>query len=447
MRKFRAFFLALAIGLSAPALAKDGYSILQGSTSDSETHITVMARTDENVRFQARINGQSSLMIPVEEKRFDYPESDYSIHRLKIAGLRPGIPYILEVIDSTGRVADRRGFKALDSHKLDGRVAVGSCMIRQMHNPFLWNNLERPENRPDVLLILGDIVYLDRAHLLWPHQPTTGLEIWQEYVKARLKENLYFWDELVPTFTVWDDHDAGGDNVDYSFPLRTEAWDIYNTFNPNAEIPGVIDFGPGMSRTFQLFGKNFVMLDGRSFREMSPFSPLFGQEQERFLFRSLKPGPNFILSGSQFYGGPIQKDSLEYNWPDIAKKWTRVLREHAEWKKATLAFVSGDVHFSEVQDLEPELFGYWTVEITASNIHSFGFPGHYKLKPNNPRRRAVTGTHNIVLLEFNQESNAFSFVTRAMGWRGNDLFKTVVSIAGPQPTREMGCEKLLQAAQ
>jgi DNA-binding phage protein len=36
-----------------------------------------------------------------------------------------------------------------------------------------------------------------------------------------------------------------------------------------------------------------------------------------------------------------------------------------------------------------------------------------------------------VLLEFSAEDKGFGFVARSMGWRGNDLFKTVVSIGTP----------------
>lgn len=448
MGKIWLFVLALCAALSTPVYARKSYSILQGSTSASETFITVVAAKNESLTFQARLEDSSSSPLPIDVKRTGYDGSDHVVYRLKISSLQIHTPYKLEVLNSAGEVLDQRNFKALDPNKRDGRVAVGSCMLRQMHNPFLWNNLAKPENRPDLMIILGDAVYLDRANLFWARNPDNGQKIWNEWIKARLKENFYYWENLVPTLSVWDDHDAGGDNVEYDYPLFHETRRIYDTFMANDPIPGSIDAGPGLSRTFKLFGKNFILLDARTFRDESPSNPLFGPDQQRFLLRSMKPGPNIILSGTQFFGGPIKKDSLEHNWPDFAAEWTAVMRDHAQWKGATLAFVSGDVHFSEVQDLEPELFGYWTVEITSSNIHSFGFPGHYKLKPKNPRRREVTGTHNIVLLEFTGQGNGFGFVTRAMGWRGNNLFKTVVSIGGLQAeTKDKNCEKVLQAAE
>lgn len=446
MNKLAFLFMAGGLSVSIPALA--AYSIIQGSTSESETWITMVAPAAEKLRIQAGAESDPVSALPIEVKRVEYPGSQHVVYRIKIVGLSPQTPYVLEVLDDRGRVADRRAFKALDPKQANGRVAVGSCMLRQLHNPYLWSNLAREENRPDLLIILGDLVYLDRAKLLRGRPPQNGLEAWEEFVRSRNAEGLYFWENLVPTLSVWDDHDAGGDGVDSSFELLREIRYVYDTFTANDPVPGFIDAGPGMARSFQLFGKNWILMDSRTFREDSPSNPLFGHDQNKWMLRNLKSGPNFILSGTQFYGAPIRKDSLEYNWPEFAIEWTKELREHAEWKRATLAFVSGDVHFSEVQELEPELFGYWSVEITASNIHSFGFPGHHYLKPNNPRRRVATGTHNMVLLEFTDQGNGFGFLTRALGWRGNDLFRTVVSIGGLQPSitvaQESGCEKLLQ---
>lgn len=443
MRILTVLFCLLGLGLGLPAAA--ALSILQGSTSASETWITVVAPADQKLRIVAGIGDDPALQLPLSVRRVSYPGSDHVVYRVKISGLKPRTDYVLDVYGADDRLTDRRKFKALDPQQNEGRVAVGSCMLRQLHNPYLWNNLARPENRPDLLIILGDLVYLDRPTLWRSRPPQNGLEAWEEFVKARTTENLYYWENLVPTLTVWDDHDAGGDNVDSSFRLLEEIRSIYNTFTANDKLSATWEFGPGMARSFHLFGKNWILMDSRSFREASPLNPLFGVEQNEFLLKALKPGANFILSGTQFYGAPIRKDSLEYNWPEFAVDWTHKLRQVAERKGATLAFVSGDVHFSEVQELEPELFGYWTVEITSSNIHSFGLPGHHYLKPNNPRRRVATGTHNIVLMEFTGEGNGFGFVTRAMGWRGNDLFKTVVSIAGPgtEKLTLQPCESLL----
>ncbi len=433
----------IAIFFVSAAWAEGPYSILQGSTSENVTHFTVVAKADEELIFYARLDQIPTSYLPVQQKKFTFPGSEWAVHRIKVSGLNTQDAYVLDVMTSNHELMDRRHFRALDTTRAEARVAVGSCMARHMHNPYLWRNLSRPENRPDLLLLIGDTVYLDRPQI-WPARPPeTGLDVWTEFVNTRNTVELYFWSHLVPTISIWDDHDSGGDNSDMFTPILPTSREIFDVFFANEAIEGFLEHGPGLAKRFKVFGKNFIMLDGRSFRGGTPLNPLFGVEQNQFLLDSLQPGANFVISGSQFFGGPIQKDSLEANWPEFTLRWVEELRHAADDKNATLAFISGDVHFSEVQDLEPELFGYRTVEITSSNLHSFGFPGHYYLKPDNPRRRVVTGTHNVVLMEF--DSYDFHFTVRSMGWRGNDLFHTVVSVERPEFKFSQGrCEDILK---
>jgi alkaline phosphatase D len=97
-------------------------------------------------------------------------------------------------------------------------------------------------------------------------------------------------------------------------------------------------------------------------------------------------------------------------------------------KGARFAFLSGDIHFSEVQRLEPRILGYETVEITSSSAHSMTFPGRHLIRARNPRQEAVTSTHNVVLLDFNESERPFDFTARSVGWRGQKLFNYDISI-------------------
>ncbi len=423
----------LIVTVYPEAQARSEFSILQGSTSETTTHFTVVVRRNESLQFT--VNSDSKILAPAHIEKRDHNGSPWSVVRLRFEGLKAKQLYRLQIRDQRQILLDERIFETLPADLVQGRVALISCMVRQLHNPFMWRALENPKNRPDLLLITGDSVYLDRSRLLRAARPRNTTEAWEEFARTRNRLEIFFWKRLVPVISVWDDHDAGGDGVDGHWQMMPEIRKIYKTFFANDEIKGSFEQGPGLASHFNLFGKNFIMLDGRSFRELDAQSPLFGREQESWLQGRLRPGSNFLVSGSQFYGGFIKKDSLEYNWPQAAVDFTHRLRESANRIEAQLAFISGDIHFSEVQDLEPNLFGYWTVEITSSSAHSFAFPGHYILKPTNPRRRKVTGTHNVMLLELN--SPAFSFHVRSLGWRGNTLFSTDVAV-GSSP-----CEAVL----
>jgi len=425
-------FIAISCFLQSPAFAQTKYSILQGSTSETVTHFNVVAPASEPLRFEVISNNESQPRSTAKIERVTHPGSEWVVYRMRFEGLKHGDRYILRTLDSSNRVTDQRGFKTLRTHSGAGRIALVSCMMRQLHNPFMWNALAKPENRPDLLLLLGDAVYLDRSRLFFKKLPENSLEVWEDFVKSRNRLNLYYWQNLVPILSVWDDHDSGGDNVSAkSYQMMNQVRVVYDTFFANEEIEGTLKRGPGLAKQFEAFGKNFVILDGRSFRELDDENPLFGQEQEDWLVENIRPGGNLIASGTQFYGGSLRKDSLEFHWPEAAVRFTKRLRTEGERLNASFVFASGDVHFSEVQKLEPELFGYETLEITSSSAHSFAFPGHYLFKPENPRRVVATGTHNVVLMEMDSSVLALDFKVRALSWRGKTLFSENVSVGGP----------------
>ena len=145
----------------------------------------------------------------------------------------------------------------------------------------------------------------------------------------------------------------------------------------------------------------------------------------------LESGGNMLLSGSQFFGRYIAKDSFDHNWPEEAAQFYQRLKASGAEAGATLLFGSGDIHFSELQRIAAEKFGYATYEITSSSAHSSAFPGHYLLKGHNPQRFQVTGTHNVILLEMTPpigpavaDTAAWRLHVRALGWRGGDLFSS-----------------------
>jgi hypothetical protein len=430
---------ALSIFLSAGASAQEKYSILQGSTSDSVTHFTIVAPAADQLKFEAISNNQRVPVFPSKMERVPHTDSDWVVYRLKFEGLRSTDRYVLRSLDQDNHVVDQRNFKTLVTKSGAGRIALVSCMLSQFHNPFMWNNLAKPNNRPDLMLFLGDAVYLDRDRLLIPKLPKSTLEVWNDFVRSRNKLNVYFWKDLVPVVSIWDDHDSGGDNIDARFPLMHNIRKVYDIFFANEAIPGTLELGPGLSKQFEAFGKNIIMLDGRSYRELDPESPLFGKEQEDWMIGKIKSGANLIISGSQFFGGSLKKDSLESNWPEHYKRFTERLRIEGERRNASYVFASGDIHFSEIQHIEEEIFGYPSVELTSSSAHSMIVPGYHRmlqLISRNPRQSSAVSTHNVLLMELDSAVHTFDFQVRALTWRGRMPFVEQISIGGP-------CEKVL----
>lgn len=392
-----------------------------------------MAPRFEHLNFE--VTSPFRSISPTQEQRIQQSGSDWVVYRMRFEGLNPTETYLLNIReDRSHDIQDQRQFTTI-STKSSGRVALLSCMLRQFHNPFMWNSLSKPENRPDLMLFIGDSVYLDRSRLLFKKNPTSALQVWEDFVRARNKLNVYFWSRLVPIVSVWDDHDAGGDNVDaWSFPFMDQIRGIYETFFANEEIEGLLSKGPALSKRLQIFGQNLIILDGRSFRNMEDAYPLFGKNQERWLFKNIRPGGNLLISGSQFYGGYLKKDSMEFNWPDYAKDFTNRLKEFGALHGSSFAFASGDIHFSQIQHLEADILGYPSVEITSSSVHSMTLPGWHYLYPFNPRESAATSTHNVILLDFNSQD--LKFHVRSVSWRNGTPFEEDIEVKAP-------CERLL----
>ncbi len=427
-------FLSASRGFASTAL-EPKFSIIQGTTSDTITHFNILVREGDEVTINAA-NGDA-IIEPADVQIATYPGSIWQFYRVTFTGLKPNIKYKLEISEGD-EVTDRRNFKTLDFNAPAGRVAIASCMDRTLHNPYMWDTMALDHNRPDLMLFIGDSVYLDREKsILTAELPKDGLEIWNTHANARNTLNVYFWHNLVPIVSVWDDHDAGGNNVTYkTFPLMAESRKIFDTVFSNDEIPGFMVPGPGLSMHFHLYGKNWIMLDNRSFRESEDLSPIWGTPQTTWLLRNIEPGNNMLINGVQFFGKFIQKDSLEFDYPEYAVVLMNEIKTVSDIVGAKVAFVSGDTHFSELQRIEPEQLGYVTYEITSSSAHSFAFPGHYIFKPDNPRRIDVTGTHNIVNLGVSALDRDFKIDVTSIGWRDTVLFHRVVTV-GEEPNQSL----------
>ncbi len=397
-----AILVCFTVFLAVPAAfaVEPYYSILQGSTSQNETHFTVVSRVQDKLTFEIAPEDDREAQKPAS--RLDtYPGSSWGVYHLYAKNLDSKTSYTLRVFDSAGNLADERIFRTLDSAKKNPRVGVGSCMLRQLHNAGLWDTLYSKPNRPDLLLLLGDTNYLDRDNLFWAEPPRSALQAWNSFAYSRNTLNLYFYKELVPTLSIWDDHDAGGDNVTpVNFKLMPEIRKVFDSYFSNDEIPGWVERGPGLAKQLKVFGQNIILTDGRSFRDLEPSSPQFGAEQERWILERLTPGLNFLASATPFFGKYIEKDSYEFNAPNAFFNFIDELKIRSGELQSKIVFLSGDTHFSEIQKIEPDYLGYGTLEITSSSIHSMGMAGHQYLKPFNPRRVTSTGSHNFVLLEF-----------------------------------------------
>ncbi|NQY99365.1 MAG: alkaline phosphatase D family protein [Bdellovibrionales bacterium] len=370
------------------------YAICQGATDSSST--TISALVPNNAEYDVIVTGsQGERIQQVALAVHQRDHSDSKLLQLTITGLQPGRDYQLAIARSDSSYVERRFFQSLNLKSEKVRIALASCMNDHIHSARVWQSMER--QKPDAIFFLGDAVYADHPSL-FDRRTADPRQMWERFVEAWSTLDFYKWPSLKPVFATWDDHDYGSNNSNRKYPHKEYAAEHFKAFY--GQLPDTTSFlkGPGISYELKAFGQQFLFLDGRTFRSEARASEqtFFGREQENWLLQKLSEGsgPAWIVSGSQWFGGYLEKESYEYSHGD-SFEW--MLEQLAEVTR-NISFVSGDVHFSEVMAIEESLLGYPTLEVTASSIHSPTVPGWHRLF-SNPRRLRSTGRHNFLALD------------------------------------------------
>lgn len=393
----------------------DAWPVLQGPTDATSTSLIVMHSAE--TPFEPRIFGPQRESIPFAYvDRWSLPGSSLVSSELFVSGLMPGLEYELELVNGAGEVFDRRSFRALDLSRPDCRFAVVSCMndssLMGGKISTMWESLHREEC--DFIVFLGDTCYSDLGN---DKRDEAGYA--RRYSETRQRLSWFRMPKLTPVFATWDDHDFGLNNADRSFPRADFNRQLFGKFWGSIQSP-VWRKAHGVGSVFEGFGQRFFLMDDRSFRDAPGVSGgrHWGDAQLNWLIAELEKSdqPAWLMNGSQYFGGYLKKESYEYTHPtDFAHLLDRLSRV-----SAPVAFVSGDVHFSEVMAIEEKQLGYPTYEFTSSSVHSFTFPYH-NIRAKNPRRIDTAWQHNFLVFD--------SSASGADGWNirvrcvmeGNDV--------------------------
>lgn len=377
---------AIAKAETAPPAPRSGYSILQGMTDETSAQFTLLLPKDETFEIRAERPGGQALALTSSVVVREF--SDHAIQKIFVDGLTVGEVCRLRVLDGAGNVKDDREFSALDLAPRKVKIGLLSCAMDHLHREDIWRQFYR--QKPEIAFFLGDNVYCDRKTLGQLVEKPDPRLIWERYVATRLKVAFYFQKRLTPVLAIWDDHDFGGNNSMGDFAFKDETRGIFETFFAQEARPALAQ-GPGIARQLSAFGADFFLLDGRSFRDTAA---MLGTDQQAWLGRRLKPGPAWLLNGSMFFGAYGQFESYEGNHGVEFVQVLKLVRDRG----TVAAFVSGDVHFSEVMKIEPAVLGYESFELVSSSIHSFTFPAHHQ-RFHNPRRVAADSSHNFLIFE------------------------------------------------
>lgn len=388
-------------------------AICQHMTNATSAQFTVL--TQGKMPYVYRVLDSQGRHLPVEIWDHEIrASSEFGLDKLFVKNLLPQERYRLRVIDKDrGTILDERFFKPLPlTNKRSLRFALVSCMkdtyFFQRKN--MWNRLF--SHKPEMIFAVGDTVYADSGS-------DSADGIWRRYCESRSRLYHFRQPYLIPTLATWDDHDFGKNNANKNFRLKEASRRIFDMFWGNKEVQG-LRRGYGVSFEFTGFGQRFFFMDDRYFRDDPGVRKALhwgGDQQEHFLERLDESSkPSWIFNGSQFFGHYYRQESLlkDYNanLNDVLKKISKL--------EAPVVFGTGDVHFSEVLEIEQKLLGYKTYEFTSSAMHSMTFPVGQIMR--NDRRVAYSWHHNYLIISSTVTGGSLKTRTESYDRYGRRLF-------------------------
>ncbi len=373
------------------------FSILQGATDETRTQFSVLYQRGQDLNFVA-VGPEGQLTWPDRVEHLQFPGHSKHIAKPYFSGLKLGQEYHLLVANSAEEVLDKRFFKTLDLEQKNLRFTVASCMDETRHEPEIWQDMLA--QNPDFVLFVGDSVYADRNRGSENRVTADPELLWRRFCHARETLEIFNIRYLVPIIATWDDHDFGKNDTGNSYPYINESQNNFYSFfaQDESHCRGLVR-GPGVSSALIFQGQIFFLLDNRSFREKGashdPYGH-WGEEQMRWFYDLCETHPGFlwICNGSQIFPQMLFKESVSKEHPENLKQMVEFLKA----SQRGAAFISGDVHYSEVSQLEDRLLGYTSYEFTSSSIHSKSFPGVPDIIPNK-RRIASTGRRNYLMID------------------------------------------------
>ncbi|MEM1067456.1 MAG: alkaline phosphatase D family protein [Planctomycetota bacterium] len=263
---------------------------------------------------------------------------------LTVDGLEPdrSYKYSVEVDGETSATGSFRTFPNKgDGGKFSVGFGGGAGYVPEWES--MWDNIL--SFQPHAFLMLGDNVYIDK-----PKDVTT-----QHYCYYR-RQSRPEWKRFTSNtaiFSIWDDHDFGTNDCVPGPEIDEPGWkqDVWKVFRQNWANPG---YGmgseqPGCWYDFSIGDVQFIMLDGRYYRDLRGGSML-GPVQKKWLLETLNDSTatfKVITSPVPFTAG-IKKGSRD-PWDGFPEEREEIF-QHIERNKIEGVFlVAADRHRTDLR--------------------------------------------------------------------------------------------------
>jgi len=252
------------------------------------------------------------------------------------------------------------------------RVAFGGGAGFVPQHEYAWNTIA--EQRPDILMLLGDNTYSDA-----PEMPEM-----QHYCYYRRQSRPEFRSLVsqVPVYTIWDDHDFGTNDCQGGPLVEEPYWKIpvWNVFKNNWINPKYGNGGikPGCWYDYYVGNVHFIMLDGRTYRDLRPsdesLPTMLGPAQIKWLKRTIKEssGVFTVLVSPVPWVFGAKGDSKD-TWNGFKQERNDIFDVIKQSAKSGVLLMSADRHRSDLWKIQREglypLYEFNSSRLTNQHVH------------------------------------------------------------------------------
>ncbi|MGE3974568.1 MAG: alkaline phosphatase D family protein [Bdellovibrionales bacterium] len=371
--------------------AATGLNMLQGLTTETTTQLTVDVPKLLNVEYILKDRETGKIFKPDWIKESANAKSPSRVDKMLFTQLELGHNYQFTVKDTTKNVLlDERFLTTMDLSRTNAKIAVMSCIKdSESARTKMWISAQK--SNADYYFMIGDTVYGDS---FFSHGPD---KLWSRFIETRMNISYYQWKNLKPVLAVWDDHDYGKNNEDGEYEHKDGTLKVFKAFYGQEAMDSVLVPGPANSMYFRGFNQNFLFLDSRYYRKLpnGRIEGFLGAEQMKWISDTMvgAQGPTWIMEGSPFFG---RADKSNTSYESIAKEELNLfLGEVSSWNSPSV-FMGGDVHYSEISQIDKTVLGYQTYEFISSCMHSSTKSSYYE----NPNKHMQgTFSENFLTLE------------------------------------------------
>jgi alkaline phosphatase D len=294
---------------------------------------------------------------------------------MKLTGLEPGSSYYYNILINGAPVFIDDETPRFTTREKDGtpgtfRIAFGGGAGYNPKAEKIWTCIL--DRNPDALLLLGDNVYVDMPEMPGPFHDYT-------YYRRQSRPEYRSLISRVPVYSIWDDHDAGIDDIWMGPYLDKPDWKLpmVKHYQQNWVNPGYgSDDWPGCWFSFIQGDIEFFMLDGRTYRT-NPFGPyptMLGPVQKEWLLGMLGQSTARIkVLVSPVPWNYRAKPGSHDTWDGFREERDEIFGFISREDIGGIVLMSADRHRSEAWEIEWEgkypIYEFLSSRLTNMHFH------------------------------------------------------------------------------